>query len=331
MVSFTGIAREELVEFILNGRNNLGGWRASTRVAYHELIDSFQVIRSLNNAGELNSLSYDDLAELSTFVRKFQSHEGYATLSPDYQAISQLNSLVTSFQLTNRINELPLQWLYDNIEGVLFTFYTENGKEFGGATGMYPDRAWFRSNPIEYATRCAHDYIPYLNAFTSIKWTSCALETLDMLFKLDDLGFDHDLTHMLNGVINSQFLDDGILDLFGGFMNSIRMVRFSSTAQAHTVFLENAYHAVKVIEILSNLLEINQTVPEFLLNSNALVSYIARNMVETDELYFQPRFGSATEDILEHTYQALSILRSLGVPDANHAKIDAYLLSLIHI
>jgi hypothetical protein len=48
-------------------------------------------------------------------------------------------------------------------------------------------------------------------------------------------------------------------------------------------------------------------------------------MVETNELYFQPRYGSLPEDIFEHTYQALYILRSLGEPDANHEKVTTYL------
>lgn len=325
IVSFTGIDRPALLSFVLNGRNALGGWSSSSNVQYHELIDTFQVVRSIENAGEINNIPYQELVEISHFVALFRSQEGYAPLSSDYQAISQLNVLATSFRLMDRVSDLPLQFLYDNIESVLFTFYTENGKEFGGTTGMYPDRAWFRSYPIEFASRCAHDYIPYLNAFSSIKWTSLALETLEAIYKLDDLYYDHDLTHMLNGVINSQFLDDGLLDIFGSFMNSIRMVRFSTTAQAHTVFLENAYHAVHIIDMLSDLLGINQTVSQALLDPEALVHYIAANMVETDEIYFQPRYGSSPEDILEHTYQALYILRELEEPDVSHAKILTYI------
>jgi len=325
LCSFTGINRTELRKFILNGRNVLGGWSSSTNVPYHELIDTFQVIRSLKNAGELNSLSYNDIAEVSSFVAMFRSLKGYAPLPPDYQAINQLNTLATSFRRMDRANELPLQSLYDDIEGVLFTFYTENGLEFGGTTGMYSDRAWFRSNPIEFATRCAHQYFPDLNAFTSIKWTSLALETLDALYKLDDLPFHHDLTQMLNAVINSQFLDDGDMKLFGGFMNSIRMVRFSVTKQAQTIFLENAYYAIRMVQTLSNLLKINNTISELLLDSDALISYIAHNMDQVSATYFQPRYGTLPEDILEHTYQAYYILRSLGEPDVDHQKITAYL------
>ncbi len=323
--SFTGINRPELIEFILKGRNTLGGWSCSTNVPYHELIDTFQVVRSLKNVGEITSLSYEDLAEVSSFVALFRSLKGYAPVPPDYQAITQLHALATSFRLMNRANELPLQSLYEAVKGVLFTIYTENGMEFGGATGMYPDRAWFRSHPIEFTTSCAHQIIPYLNSYTSIEWTSLALETLNAIYKLDDLPYHYDLTHVLNGVINSQYLNDEDLKLYGGFMSSIRMVRFSSTSQAKTIFLENTYHAVKIIEILSNLLGINQTVSEFLLDSNALVSYIAHNMDQMQGLYFQPRYGTLPEDILEHTYQAYYILRSLGEPDVNHQAVTEYL------
>ena len=327
--SFTGINRQELVDFILDGRDVFGGWKSSTNVPYHEMIDTFQVVRSLKNAGEMDSLSYNELTEVSTFVTMFGSLNGYAPLPHDYQAISQLNTLATSFRRMNRANELPLQSLYDDIENILFTFYTKNGTEFGGATGMYPDRAWFRSNPIEFATRCAHEYFPYLNAFTNIEWTSLALETLNALYKLDDLPYHHNLTQMLNGVINSQFLADGNMKLFGGFMNSIRMVRFATTVQAKTIFLENAYYAIRIIETLSNLLEINQSVSGFLIDSDALISYIAHNMDQISSTYFQPRYGSSPQDILEHTYQAYYILRSLGKPDVDHQKITAYLQSNI--
>jgi prenyltransferase beta subunit len=325
IVSFSGINQSQLLKFVLDGRNALGGWSSSTNVPYHELIDTFQVVRSLKNAGKIDSLSYDDLAEVSSFVAMFRSLEGYAPLPPDYQAISQLNILATTFRRMNRVNELPLQSLYEDIEGVLFTIYAKNGIEFGGATGMYSDRAWFRSHPIEFTTSCAHQYIPYLNSYTSIKWTSLALDTLNALYKLDDLPYHHNLTQVLNGVINSQFLDDGDMKLFGGFMNSIRMVRFSTTAQAKTVFLENAYHAIRIIETLSNLLEINQSISELLLDSDALISYIAHNMDQMNGICFLPRYGALPEDILEHTYQALYILRSLGEPDVDYQKITSYL------
>jgi prenyltransferase beta subunit len=323
--SFTGIDRTALIKFIFSGRDALGGWSSSTNVPYHELVDTFQVVRSLKNAGEIDSISYNDLAEVSGFVAMFRSLKGYAPLPPDYQAVSQLNALATSFRRMNRANELPLQSLYDDIEWILFTFYTQNGKEFGGTTGMYPDRVWFRSNPIEFATRCAHQYIPYLNAFTSIKWTSLALESLNALYKLDDLPYHHDLTQMLNAVIDSQFLDEGDMKLFGGFMNSIRMVRFSVTKQVQTVFLENAYYAIQIVQTLSTLLENNHTVSELLLDSDALISYVAHNMDQMSGTYFIPRYGSLPEDILEHTYQAYYILKSLGEPDVDHQKITAYI------
>jgi prenyltransferase beta subunit len=327
--SFTGINRPELIEFILEGRNALGGWISSTNVPYHELIDTFQVVRSLKNSGELNSLSFNDQSEISSFITRFRSLGGYAPIPPDYQSITQLHALATSFRRMNRANELPLQSLYESIKGVLFTIFTENGMEFGGATGMYPDRAWFRSHPLEFTTSCAHQIIPYLNSYTSIEWTSLALDTLDALYKLDDLPYHHNLSQMLNGVIGSQFLDYGDMKLFGGFMSSIRMVRFSITAQAKTIFLKNAYNAVKIIATLSNLLGINQTISELLLNADALNSYIAHNMDQPSGTYFQPRYDSLPEDILEHTYQAYYILRGLGEPDVDHQKVLAYLQNTV--
>ncbi|MHA2344220.1 MAG: hypothetical protein ACXADW_20330, partial [Candidatus Hodarchaeales archaeon] len=51
------INQTELVDFLFTNRNSFGFWEQSTTISYHELIDTFQIIRSLNNTSNLNILN----------------------------------------------------------------------------------------------------------------------------------------------------------------------------------------------------------------------------------------------------------------------------------
>jgi prenyltransferase beta subunit len=57
ITGFSNYSRTEALQFVMNNRNTLGNWDRSTVYKYHELIDTFQIIRSLKEIGEISQLT----------------------------------------------------------------------------------------------------------------------------------------------------------------------------------------------------------------------------------------------------------------------------------
>jgi len=324
LMGFTDIDRTQMLSFILDGRSHLGGWVSSSTVPYHELIDAFQIVRSLEGAGELNSLSYSEKSEVASFISCCKSEGGYAPLTNDYQGLNQLNSLVSSYDVMNRLSELPIQKLYDWIAGSVQYFELVDGYGFLGSTGMDISKGYFRSHPLEYATSCNFEIIPEVRDYFSLEWMLDGLNVLEMLFKMDDLKGDLNLMVMIHGVANTQYLNPSQTKLFGGFGISVRSTMFSDEIQAKRVVFENSYNAIRSLEILTK--EMNTgPVRELLVDVDALITHIFRNLVETtSDIYLVPFHDSSTEKALENTYQAQYILNALGEPDLNHSKLQHF-------
>lgn len=325
LMGFTDIDRAQLLSFILDGRSNLGGWDSSSTVPYHELIDTFQIVRSLDGSGDLNSLSYSDKSEVAIFISSCKSEGGYAPLTYDYQGLSQLNSLVGSYNVMNRLSELPIQQLFDWIVSSMEYFdLAVDGYGFIGSTGMDISKGYFRSHPLEYATSCNFEIISEVRDYFSLEWMRDALNVLDILFKMDDLSGDVNLMTMIHGVANTQYLNPSQSHLFGGFGISVRSTMFSDEIKAQRVVFENAYNAIRSLEILTK--EMNAgPVRELLVDADALLTHISRNMLETaNDLYLEPFHDNGIEKALENTYQAQYILKALGEPDLNHSKIQHF-------
>ena len=324
LMGYTGIDRVQLISKIFDGRTHLGGWVSSNLVPYHELIDTFQIVRSLEGAEELITLSASDRSEVASFISFCKSEGGYAPLTNDYQALSQLNSMVSSYDVMNRLSELPIQQLYDWIVANIKYFDQVDGYGFLGSVGMNITRGWFRSHPLEFLTLCNYEIISEVKNYFSLEWMLDALNVLEILFKIDDLNGDVNLTTMIHGVTNAQYLNPSKTHLFGGFCMSVRDMMISDERQSKTVVFENTYNAIQSLEILSN--EMNAgPVRDLLEDADALITHISRNLVETaTEIYLLPFHDNSIEKALENTYQALYVLNVLGEPDLNHLKIQNF-------
>ena len=97
----------------MNNRDYRGGWESSTTVKYHELIDTFQVVRSLKNTGEITRLTSNDRDEIESFVGLFAEKSGYSLLSEDYTSIDLIYTIISSYNYFNRIGDLNIQELYE--------------------------------------------------------------------------------------------------------------------------------------------------------------------------------------------------------------------------
>ena len=323
----TNIDTPAILDFLINNRNEFGIWDISTSYNYHELIDTFQVIRSLKESGNLNILTPNNKDEIANALNLYRSYRGYSFTSNSLTRQELINSLVSSLELYNRISDLEIHELYKEIE----LSYFELGNESRGFYSyMNVDGKYFlfRTYPIEYYNLCEHNYVEEINYISSPKNTYMALNSLEKLFKLDDFESYYDLEVLLNSTIKSQFLEESS-DYFGGFLSFLPNLPLSIEKQEKMIFFENAYYAVKVIEYLSRYLGIGD-VSSLLQDKTALLTYLVKNIVETaTTMYYNPDSSNKMEIILQDTYFLIDMLNVLGESIINEQKIKTFVLENI--
>ena len=304
ITGFLSINQNEVINFIFNNRNTLGIWDQSTTVFYHELIDTFQIIRCLKESGEINQLPLQEKNQIASSIALYQQYNGYSLLSNDYTSINLIYNIINSFDLFNRISDIDIQVFYSLIE----SSYKEDDYfdlyGFTGSTNMDENYISFRSHPIEY-------YSPK-NYLYNHKFTFMALDSLRKLFKLDDFALNYNLMNLVNSILNSQFLDNNF-ENYGAFLPLSIFKSGSSEYQNDHINLEYSYFAIKTLELLADFLNLGNIV-NLTFNKGALYGYIARNLlIFNDMIYFNPHDESAPEKILEHNYYMIYILKALNL------------------
>ncbi|MFX1487576.1 MAG: hypothetical protein ACFFBI_00390 [Promethearchaeota archaeon] len=318
ITGFLSINPSAVVNFILNNKNNFGIWDQSTRVNIHELMDIFQIIRSLKESGKLNSISSQDKNTIATTIKMYQQHQGYSLLSEDYTSINLLYSIINSFNLFGRTSDLDIDELYRIIKEC----NTYRGSYYGfyGSINLDDEYFGFRSHPIEYYTS--------KDGLTNHKITFMALNALQSMFKLNNFGLAYNLNKMVNDILNSQFLDPEF-DNYGAFLPSKQMTLMTPKMQNQYIFFEHNYYAIKALEILAEHLELGNIV-ELNFNKGALYSYILRNINQTNGIIqFNPDGVKNVETLMQHTYYMIYILKALNLFDLNKNNFSQFILQNI--
>ena len=329
ITGFSSFVRSDVVSFILNNRDYRGGWEASTSVKYHELIDTFQIVRSLSSTGDILELSLGDKDEISSFITLFAQERGYSLLSEDYTSVDLIYSLVSTYEYFGKIGELNIQSIYDLLVG---TVVDRGGNyDFFGCTGMDLQKTSFRSKPFDYETAGHHEFVDEINTISSHQNIFKMLDSLKKIFKLNDFASQFDLNIVLQEVINSQFLDPSYPDNFGGFLININ-IGSTSEWKNDLVYLKNSYYAIQTMKIISQFLGLGNITAQYFtdlgFDKSALATYIARNIVETPiELFFDAKYSDSVELALENLYNAIYILNaidqfSLDVNKINHFVVN---------
>ncbi|MHA2131304.1 MAG: prenyltransferase/squalene oxidase repeat-containing protein, partial [Promethearchaeota archaeon] len=213
------INQTELVDFLFTNRNPFGFWEQSTTISYHELIDTFQIIRSLNNTSNLNILNSSESLHLANNVIEiYYAYDGFSLISKEHTTIDQLHTVVTAFDLYERLTELPIPELYIMIRESYFRedFVSING--FYETTLIDPNYRGFRSFPIEFYSSGNKKHLDEIGYLLSHKATFKALDSLNRLYKLDDFALTHDLEKLLDDIIKTQFLNTSYPNLNGAFL-----------------------------------------------------------------------------------------------------------------
>jgi len=323
ITGFTGINRDEVINFVINNRNVLGGWDASTTIKYHELIDTFQIVRSLANTGALSELTLSEKNEIAFYIGLFSQFNGYSLLSEDYTSIELIHTITTSYDYFDRIGDLDIQGLYNLLETSVL--YMSGEYFFFACTKMDPNVADFRSKPLDYYTLGYHKHVNEINALYSHKETYMILNSLQKIFKLNDFALSHDLNSVLQEVIDSQFLDTEYPENFGAFLYD-DVYQLSEWINQE-IYLQYSFYAIKVMELIADYLGLG-TITNLGFDESALATYIIRNIVESPtELYFDVQYSNSIEIALENTYYAIYVLKAIDEYNLDSTKIENFVLS----
>ncbi len=321
VTGFIGIDKDEVINYILSNRNALGNWDSSTQYGYHELIDTFQIVRCLKELDLINHLDSQKKSEVASSMELYRQFEGYSLLSKDYMSLNLIYSIVNSFSLFDRISDLDISGLFN----MLTTNYKGDLGIYGflASTNMNQEYIRFRSRPIEYFSYGRHTYTNLTDSMFNHKFTYMALDSLLQIYKLDDFEAQYGLMDIYNQIIDSQYLEYNY-DNFGAFL---LFERFGTPEhQNNFIFFEYSYYAIKSLELIANYLDLGALV-NLSFNQVALHGFIERNIIETDStLYFNPKFTTDAQVTLKYTYYMIYILKALSLFNLNTHKITQFVL-----
>ena len=241
------ISRSNVLDYVIKGLNPKGYWyNSGNNRNYHELISSFEVIRSLKGAGELsilNSSVRDNLA--NGIINDFSSYNGgYAFVGKDHATLDQINALINSFYQYGRIGDLNITFLYNKIaelgDGALF-----DGDFIRMVSINNQENNEFRLIPIESypqeALRIENQHLT-----NSPNTLFMAMNSLKKIFKLDDFDIAYDINKAKDEIIASQFLDPLYPNLYGSFYSS--SVFQGNLERSDYVLFQNCYWAIRSLE-----------------------------------------------------------------------------------
>ena len=328
ITEFVNFERSDVLSFIFENRNHRGGWVGSSSIDFQELLDTFQIIRSLSNAGDIAVLTLSDKDEISSFIALFAQEQGYSLLSEDYASVDLIYSLVTSYEYFYKIGELHIQEIYDLLYGTVVDYGTKYN--IFSCTGLDLSLVQFRSKPFDYFTTGYHDYVDEIKSLVSNEATFKILDSLNKIFKLNDFASTVDLNRVLQGVIDSQFLNLSYTDNFGGFL--VQNINSTSEWKNDLVYLKYSYYAIQTMEIIGQYLGIGGVTSQYFadlgFDKTALSTYILRNLVETPtELFFDAKYSDNIELTLENLYYAIYILNAIDQFSLDINKINSFVVN----
>ncbi len=325
LTGYSGMNQNGIVDFLMMKRNSVGLWDVSTEYPLYELIDTFQVIRSLSEAGQIDQLNASQKNQVIDSLKRFENTRGYGFTSREYTKIETLYAIVNSFKLWDRIGDLPIGDLYGLLTDAYFTSGSISSKGFRGYSNSEGIYGIFRLKPIEFfslGTERPHGFIDHN---INHKFSYMALTTLQLLYKLDDFENNYHLDEIVDSIVGSQILDSGS-DYCGAFLPVEHLNIYPIDTQEKFSFFDHAYYAIKTLEFLTTYLGIGG-VNDTAVDLDALLFYVQENIVETTEVqYYQAVYveEGATERLLKHTYFLADLLLTIDDYTLDTQKIKSF-------
>jgi prenyltransferase beta subunit len=330
--NYQTLNESEVINFLYANRNEAGLWDGSTSIQKYELIDTFQIIRALDDAGEAKILTSDDTQQIvSSLSSLFSGSEGFSLISQEYSSMDLTYTIIKSFDLFNKIAELDLQALYS---GIYDSYYYDSYFLYDGFMSYITksdDNSYtgFRSYPLEYYSAGDRKYVDSGGYLLSHKATYQALDSLQRMHKLDDFALIHNLSRLLENIVDTQFLDEVYPDQNGAFLPIMEFDPLKVELQSKNIFFEYSFYAIRTMEFLTEQLHIGDiTFIDF--DITELYNYILAHTIETSELlYYQAHYSDDIDIILQNTYYMIYILKVLDLYNFDNKKIESYIIQNI--
>ena len=329
--------RSGVINFILNNRNSMGNWDSSTPYEFHELIDTFQIIRGLNETGAIFQLTTADKNEIFSSLSYYNNSGGFSLLSNDYTSVEQYYNVINSLDQYDRIggSDIDKQAVYETIKDSclydayfdIYYFYACTNmplQELIAGRPEIPGKG-FRSYPIEYFTMGKKEYLKEWNRKDDHKAKFQALDTLKEIFMLDNFESERDLSNMLDDVVNSQFLVTGQSNE-GAFLPTIALSSYYPSQQNSEIIFEHSYYAIKCMELLTEHLSLGP-ITDLGFDVGLLQKFITYRIVNDGTYtYFDPEYTDNMEAILENTYYMIYVLNAINMYTEDNQKIKNFVL-----
>ena len=330
--NFANISRSDVLSFVFSHRNCSGGWYTSTPFSYHELIDTFQIIRSLDALGELSTLTSQEEAEIADYITLYRMTEGYSPLCAKYMHSTNFADTMEVFGMYNEILNFDLEEMYNNLKDSIFYSTNDDCERFFALTNMdaieLADGALFiRTHPLEYCSFGTHERINDFNYYFSWRSAYDMLSIFQNIYKLDDYATEVDFANIISTILSSQFLNTAgeFAPYYGSFLPYIYLLNYDPSRQVKYINFEQSYFAIRTLELLNEYLELGD-LRDIGLDVSAFESHITRHLVENaSDLYFLPMYDTSLDAILENTYYMAYCLEVLGGFSLSKSKLKHFL------
>ncbi|MFX1479455.1 MAG: hypothetical protein ACFFCI_15080 [Promethearchaeota archaeon] len=324
LTGFPSYDKNKVIDFIYKSRNSLGIWDRSTVFHYHELIDTFQVIRSVKNSGGVARFTLTDITQIvDNVLDYFLMPKGFSLYSQDYSTITLIHNVISAFDLWGRIPELNIQNLYSAIKNVYYVRDSFGINTFYSLININMNYLVpFRTYPIEFYSAGYKTHIDEIGYLYSHRSTYEALDSLRKIYKLDDFALQYNLNKLVDNIIDSQFLNSSYPEFHGGFMPFRKFNSHYAEIFKKNMFFEYSYYAIKALSLLAEFLDIGDI--SFLnFDIDAFKAYIDNHIVEDSEvLYYAPSYTDDFNIILQNTYYMVEVLKILDLYNLNTQKIE---------
>ncbi|MFO7797531.1 MAG: hypothetical protein R6W84_15405 [Promethearchaeia archaeon] len=325
LTGYNEINEMGIVNYLKSIRNNIGVWKSSINDLQFELIDTFQVLRSLYDSRHINDFTNGEKDAIADGLEHFKSYQSYCNTPTDYMSISALSSIAKSFKIFNRETDLEIQELFVYLRDAYISDPENEPRSFYGYTNMDAKYLFFRIYPIEYYNLGTYSSLEYIDYLFNHKFVYQALTALKDLYKLDDFDTFYALNELLDQTVLAQIINPNS-DKFGAFLPNSLLLNFDQDLQDKTVFLEQSFYAIRTMELLRDYLELG-SLEELLLDSEALKVYIFNTFEAPGSYcYSMPRATSDVNIILKNTYYASYIMKSLDSFTQDTQKIKNYIM-----
>ena len=314
------------IDFLLNNRNQDGGWGNSDNSQNYELVDTFEVIKYFYESSSMDLIGAFDKSEIFDFLLKFQQEKGFSTLSRRHTSIKTISSTVSAFKLNSRESDLDIQQIYDYISDahIYYDFAGPLGEgSWYGLSNTDYSRVNYRTAPLEYKSTTRYDYSSNIAHFDSNEYVYYALDALEKIYKLDDFSSGVNLTEFIENLAGCQFLEPAE-SRYGGFLPSYRYILYDSSLQNKYVSMRYTYFTLKVIQILDAFLT-SVDIGDLGIDTTALGVFINKGLKTTSQYqYYQPYHSTDASEILENTYFMVYAMLALDMYNLDSQKIINY-------